>query len=505
MARPTKRAQPTTTVNPTQAIGRFGRVSKGNRITPNQGKKAATTSPSVAAAASPAATRKRKIQDDGSPITPRTVSFPPNDDDRVAAAPTSSKRACRRTRKPSLPAVEKPVAVSPPKKPSATARRGKVTAGGGAPAPSRRAEPAHEASEGALLAKSGRTVQTRIDDAFNRAAIKAPTAGPGENGLPPHLADLVDLHRAFVKSMTIQMAHSGSNIPVDVRSLAPNISLAWGKRQVTIDDIRRCVALQASAAARSPFLVTDYGRGKVCVELNADASPSVDEDGLCRQFEDGLRRVCADRARDDGDAMTDGDDVGVSLDALSLADLPRADIANRDLGLGANPILARGQRALTELHNDVVARQQDRDARKQAAPMLNRDGSRMSLLDRLRHRQLARDSARLPPSGPELERRAALSRVADVSSTISMLSLSKPASLPRQAFPMAAVLDRLRDSLRVPVSREEAAACVRVIASEVAPEWLRVVSLGGRENVVIQRNMQPVDRVLRERVDKLSV
>jgi hypothetical protein len=127
----------------------------------------------------------------------------------------------------------------------------------------------------------------------------------------------------------------------------------------------------------------------------------------------------------------------------------------------------------------------------------------MSLLDRLRLKQLAKANEPLPPSGPELQRRAALNRVVDVTATISMLSLSNPMSLPRQAFTMAVILEKLKDSLRMPVSKEEGAACVRLIASEVAPEWLRIVTIGGRENVVVQRHSQPVDRVIQERVQKL--
>ncbi|KAG8428555.1 hypothetical protein J3459_003832 [Metarhizium acridum] len=127
----------------------------------------------------------------------------------------------------------------------------------------------------------------------------------------------------------------------------------------------------------------------------------------------------------------------------------------------------------------------------------------MSLLDRLDTSSSPRRTSPLPPSGPELQRRAALNRVVDVAATISMLSLSNPLSLPRQAFTMLAISDKLRDSLRVPLSAEEGIACVRLIATEVAPEWLRIVAIGGRENVVIQRHGQPIDRVIHERVQKL--
>ncbi|KAG4218456.1 hypothetical protein PC116_g33064 [Phytophthora cactorum] len=61
----------------------------------------------------------------------------------------------------------------------------------------------------------------------------------------------------------------------------------------------------------------------------------------------------------------------------------------------------------------------------------------------------------------------------------------------RVSFTMTATLEKLKDSLRMGVSREEGAACVRLLASEVAPEWVRVVAIAGRENVVLETDRQP--------------
>uniref|UniRef100_A0A8H7KBR7 DNA replication factor Cdt1 C-terminal domain-containing protein n=1 Tax=Bionectria ochroleuca TaxID=29856 RepID=A0A8H7KBR7_BIOOC len=301
----------------------------------------------------------------------------------------------------------------------------------------------------------------------------------------------------------LHVAHSRSTAPVDVRSIAPNISMAWGKRQVTVEDIQRCIAIQSSAkyGYTSPFIVSDYGRGKICVEIDSQHNAAgINEDRLCKQFEESLRHICTERTVDE---MTD---VDITFENLSLADLPKAAIKNKDLGLNANPMLAKGQRTLSSLKSDLATREQEKQTKQEALsnnPMLNPDGSKMSLLDRIRLKQLVKDNGPVPPSGPELQRRAALNRVMDVSATLSMLSLSNPVSLPRQAFSMAAVMDRLKDSLRMPISKEEATTCIRLLATEVAPEWIRIVALGGRENVVLQRNMQPVDRVLNERVQKL--
>ncbi|KAF4977837.1 hypothetical protein FZEAL_5680 [Fusarium zealandicum] len=462
-----------------QTISNFTRVSKAHpQGLDASGKKI------VESKATATTTRKRKASAAGEEAhprtTPRTFTFPPSSDDELAGP---VKRACRR---------QEPVITQPTK--NATITKGKRTAR----TPSSRVASAHKPSESTLIAKTkrqGRTVQTKLDDVFKK--LSKPVVGKADT-LPPHLADLVDLHRAFVKTIMIQFAHNGSNSPIDIRTLSPHISRSWGKRQVTVDDIRRCIAIQTSTKNKtvSPFMVSDYGRGKICIELSSHDGIPVHEDRLYQQFEENLRAFCTERSADEMD-------VDLPLDILSLTDLPQVAITNMDIGAKGNLLLSKGQQALSELKSGIAAKQQAKQATPSNNPLLNPDGTKMNLLDRLRAKQLAKANEPLGPSGPELQRRAALNRVVDVSATISMLSLSNPMSLPRQAFTMGVILEKLRDSLRMPVSKEEGAACVRLIASEVAPEWLRVVTIGGRENVVVQRQSQPVDRVIQERVQKL--
>ena len=344
-------------------------------------------------------------------------------------------------------------------------------------------------------AKKTKPDSDRVDQLFQRAKD---AAGPKEPELPAHLAELASLHEAFLKIISIQFAHNGSNAPVDVRVLCPNISRTWGKRTVTLDDIRTCVAVEGlKSDAPSPFIIINYGSGKVCVELGSgyDAA-SVQSDELCQRFKDNLRGLCAQRATDE---MTDLD---IPLANLSLAELPMAPVTPRGAAAGVNPMLARGHRALADLKSGIAAKHQDKHAQIATnANMANPDGTKMSLLDRVRAKALARSQLPAAPTGPEMQRRAALQRVPDVAATISMLSLQDP--MPRLAFPMGSLVTKLRDSLAMPVSSEEGAACVRLIADEVAPSWIRIVKIGGRENVVVQRAGQPVDRVIRERVAEL--
>ncbi|KAM0200307.1 hypothetical protein ACHAPA_003356 [Fusarium lateritium] len=476
MPRPARRKQAVPSA--AQSISNFTRVSKVQ--IPNDAAKKITETRSTPI------TRKRKAAEDEEDAHPRTkartTSFAPSSEDELV---TPVKRSLRRQE-----SVISPVTKDLP------AGKGKRTA---KTTPSR-AKAAHKPVSSTPLSESkrqGKTVQTKLDGVFKK--LGKPVAD--KDALPPHLGELVDIHKAFVKTIMIQLAHNGNNSPIDLRTLTPHVSQSWGKRQVSIEDIRRCIAIQSSAKhnVHSPFMIADYGRGKICVERSSADMAPIHEQRLLTQFEINLRSLATERSADDMD-------VDLPLDNLSLNELPQVDIKNMDNRTTANPILNKGQRALSVLKNDIANKQQEKEAKQNTPsnnPLLNPDGTKMSLLDRLRAKQLAKANGPLPPSGPELQRRAALNRVADIAATISMLSLSNPMSLPRQAFTMAVIMEKLKDSLRTPVSKEEGADCVRLIASEVAPEWLRVVTIGGRENVVVQRNNQPVDRVLQDRVQKL--
>lgn len=484
----------------TQSISNFTRVSKTNVPSP-AGKKPVIVEATTTNTPSP---RKRKLSDEADQSShpraaPRTVSFAPSsDEEETAVVSPRSKRACRRQQEPVLATKPTIASAAPAPKPL----KGKKVA----KTPTKTTTRKHKASEDTLLSKSNKSVQTKLDGIVvrrNAGSKQSSTAAPG---LPQHLSDLVELNKAFLRTISIQMAHNGSNVPIDFKAVSSDISLSWGKRQIKIEDVLRCVAVQSASedgANASPFIVTDYGRGKVCIELGPgrQGNAAVDEAKLVRQFEENLRALRPHRSQDRSAAADDIADI--SLDNLSLADLPRADIVNRDLGIKAHPSLAKGSRVLSDLKTGLAAKQQVKEAKQMAAPTLNPDGTKMSLLDRLRLKQLAKENGPVPLSGPELQRRAALNRVVDVSATISTLCLSNPYSLPRQSFTMAAIQDSLKDSLRVPISKDEAAAAVRLLASEVAPQWLRLVTIGGRENVLVQRDWQPGNRDIQQKVSQL--
>lgn len=323
--------------------------------------------------------------------------------------------------------------------------------------------------------------RTRIQPRQARAIVEQ---------LPQELVDLLSLHTALLKSLTLQYAHNGSNVPVDIRSICPGVAQSWGKRKVTSEDIQRCVGVLGCTSdnhTSSPFVLCDYGRGKLCIELTPEASSAhLDEERLNNTFESNLRSLWS--LRKDSDAHS------------FLSTLPRATVTTR---ASAVPLLVKGRNALDELKSDLAKRQAEKKARAQALPACNADGTKMSLLDRIKRKELVLSQCAAPPSPAELRRRAALHRAEDVAGVVGMLAMATAEGRARISITMPALLVKLKDSLRTPLSQEDGACCVRLLAAEIAPEWLRIVTIGGKENVVIQCAMQPSKAVVGQRVEAI--
>ncbi|ROW13386.1 hypothetical protein VPNG_05506 [Cytospora leucostoma] len=351
------------------------------------------------------------------------------------------------------------------------------------------------------------------EEEYSAATTPDPESKP-VRALPQELLDIVSLYTAFLKTITVHYAHNGTNTPVDLRQISQPVSLAWGKRRISLADIRRCVGIMdiEPSSTKSPFYLVDYGNKKTCVELRDEhRGRPLDERGLVSVFEanvryiwEGLSDAAAATARDDMTAFVLG--------------LPKSPVQTCEALSKASSALARGQRAMQELKAGVAARKEEEQAATRAATApttttttnsAGQPATKLSLLDRLRLKET--HLAQLAATGPtraDLERRAALQRAGDVAAVIAMLSRAASSSSPgggaRVSFTMAALLQRLGDSLRLPVSREEGAACVRVLAGEAAPEWLRIVVAAGRENVVVQVGRAPSAGALAERVRVLS-
>ncbi|KAI1353599.1 hypothetical protein F5Y01DRAFT_276633 [Xylaria sp. FL0043] len=313
---------------------------------------------------------------------------------------------------------------------------------------------------------------------------------PGE--LPQEVIDLIDLHTAFLKTLTLHYAHNGSNVPADLRILCPNVARAWGKKKVTDADIRVVMGILGSSSSSpnsSPFSLSNYGRGKICIEINQSRNfGPLSEDKLNALFRTNITSLWTTfLASENGNARSAATEF--------LPTLPKAPVTLCESLAKASPIMLKGQQRLEDLKHGIAIKKQEKTTPKLATAdttMKNADGTKMSLLDRIRMKSLQKAAMPAGLSPAQLERRGALQRVEEVSALIGMLSRasSEGGMGGRISFTMAALLEKLKDSFRMGISKQEGAVCVRLLANEVAPEWIRVVTLSGRENVVVETSVQ---------------
>ncbi|KAI1284021.1 hypothetical protein F5Y07DRAFT_97344 [Xylaria sp. FL0933] len=333
------------------------------------------------------------------------------------------------------------------------------------------------------------TADTSVAGSDNELDI-TPTK-PGE--LPQEVLDLIDLHTAFLKTLTLHYAHNGSNVPADLRILCPNVARAWGKKKVTDADIRVCMGILNHSSASpnsSPFSLSNYGRGKICIEINQSRNfGPLSEDKLNALFRTNITSLWTTFLASDNENAR-------SAATEFLPTLPKAPVTLCESLAKASPIMLKGQQRLEDLKHGIAIKKQEKSATTKLATadttMKNADGTKMSLLDRIRMKSLQKAAMPAGLSPAQLERRGALQRVEEVSALIGMLSRasSEGGMGGRISFTMAALLEKLKDSFRMGISKQEGAVCVRLLANEVAPEWIRVVTLSGRENVVVETSCQ---------------
>lgn len=322
------------------------------------------------------------------------------------------------------------------------------------------------------------TANTSIADSEAESEIEL-TAAPK---LPNEVLSLIHLHTAFLKTLTLHFAHNGTTVPADLRTLCPNIARSWGKKAVSEADLRLCVGIHSLNAKRRLFSLSNYGRGKICLEVDAaQVSGPLREKQLSVDFRsklEGLWTRFASRGDRDAARFLDG--------------LPKAPVAVCESVAKASPMVAQGQKRLEELKQGMAVKKLEKENKPAAVvePPANPDGPKLSLLDRIRQKQLQKASVPAGLSPAQRERVAALQRVSEVASLIGMLSRASAAGQGRISFAMAVMVEKLKDSFKMGISKDEGVVCVRLLAQEIAPEWIRVVTIGQRENVVVETGRQ---------------
>ena len=328
------------------------------------------------------------------------------------------------------------------------------------------------------------------------ASTPSPTQSSTSQDLPTELLDLINLHAAFLTALSLHYAHNGTHSPADLRLLCPDVSRAWGKRRVVLDDIRRTIGVlnvnipDGSKDHRiSRLSLSDYGHGKICIEIRTNAGKvgrvprPVNENHLNEIFVRGLKALWEEKA----ETKISSNDFIESLPIEPITTCPSL--------LKMSPLLAKGQRRLEEMKAGIMVKKEAK-----VAETITTNGAKPTLLERLRAKQLHQSTLPPPPSKAELARKQALQRVEEVVSVLTILSTSSSVGQQRISFTLPTVLGKLRDSFKTPMSKEEGTTCVRLLAAEIAPEWVKIVKMGKVEALVVNRDERPRESDIKDRV-----
>lgn len=313
--------------------------------------------------------------------------------------------------------------------------------------------------------------------------------------LPIELLDLINLHAAFLTALSIHYAHNGTHSPADLRALCPDVSRAWGKRKVVLGDIRRTLGVMNTQISgdkkdsRIPELsLSDYGHGKICIEVKSAPGK---RGGMVRPVNEDLLNDVFIRALER--SWMQKEEVIEMKEWIE--GLPLEGITICSSLLKMSPLLAKGQRRLEDLKVGITVKEV-----KTKVQEVNADGKKMTLLERLRAKQLHQSTLPAPPSKTELARKAALQRMDEVVAVLTILSTSSSIGQQRVSFTLPTVLGKLKDSFKTPLSKEEGERCVRLLAADIAPEWVKIVKMGKIEALVVNRDERPSELNIRNRI-----
>ncbi|KAL2885366.1 hypothetical protein HOO65_080316 [Ceratocystis lukuohia] len=323
---------------------------------------------------------------------------------------------------------------------------------------------------------------SRIEDFFK--AVRRKT----KSGLPVEFDDFLGLHTAFMRTVVLQIAHNGSSDILKLREVLPQVTRYWGKRLVTIEDMRRIVAIQTYNGCASPFDVMEFG-SLMCLRLTTDRA--IDVAAVCNAFEQNLRALCTERISERVPMPTSAEEIEVSFDSLSLSDLPQAPIKRQAMTTAPK---ATRPNVLEQLRAAVA-----RPAHSVIPTTDPTTGKPLTMLQRIRLKEAA--ARQNLNSTADMARKDTLLRAEHIAGTLEMMLQVNGMS--RQSFPLAAAMVRIIDSFPSPLGQEEARACLDIIAKDVAPEFIKVLNVRGREFLVMERDMFPGTSVIHNRIAKL--
>ncbi|KAL2803376.1 hypothetical protein BJX63DRAFT_412061 [Aspergillus granulosus] len=312
---------------------------------------------------------------------------------------------------------------------------------------------------------------------------------------PACVEELLRLHSAFLKAVTIHTAHRGVTAPADLREFLPSVERIWKKRKVVVKDLQRLLWIWEKGGEHGTggmFRLANHGLGRVCLERVVGRTEPVDEAELQTQFEQAVDLLW-EKALDSAEGDETRVDFMATLGLISIQE-----------SLTPFTAFRKGQQRLQDLRGGVIKlktqmlRTEAASDETSAAPKKARDATtnrRQGLLDRIKNKELRQAKLPPPPSKEVLLRRAAAERVEEVAGVLALL---RPAgyvgsgpmarmAAQRTPFRLETIVQNVQDSTRNPISDKEVEACLEILSREdVAGHWVNIVVVNQLKSVVLR-------------------
>ncbi|KAH8423932.1 DNA replication factor Cdt1 C-terminal domain-containing protein [Aspergillus melleus] len=336
---------------------------------------------------------------------------------------------------------------------------------------------------------------------------------------PACVAELLNLHAAFVKALTIHAAHWGPGVPADLRDFLHSVERLWKKRKVVVGDLQRLVWIweqvhvqQQSTTTGPRFRLANYGLGKICLERMSKKEGRVDpvnETELQVQFEQAVELLwekALDAAGGDESRVDFMATLGSSVIHESLAPLST---------------FRKGQQRLQDLKGGVIKLKTERmrktDSEETQTPVKTQSATtsrKMGLLDRIKEKALRQSKLPPPPSKEMIMRGAAAQRTEEV---VGVLSQLRPAgyvgtgpsavvAAQRKPFQLGMIVQNVQDSVRNPISEKEVEVCLEILSRpDIAGQWVNFVTVNHIKSVVLKSCSDVNPKEIGAKVSQLKI
>ncbi|OAX84805.1 hypothetical protein ACJ72_00828 [Emergomyces africanus] len=340
---------------------------------------------------------------------------------------------------------------------------------------------------------------------------------------PQFFHNLITLHSSFLTALSLHYAHNGRSTPADLNQLLPCTEKIWKKRKVEKQDLQRLLyilesgpeisATKMGSSTGTSFRIAQYGARKFCLELlgtstaNNGFGPPFDEAELNDKFSRNLERIWRQWLESSDQQQSNID----FLHAIPLAPIHDSTTSFNSLRTGQQRLLDF-QRGVVGLKATVDNSQSGKHGNTTAARARSSGGTgtagrRNGLLQRIQNKQLKQTTLAPPPSKEAILRHSAVNLIEEV---VGVLILLRPSYSPASSLLLSAghrsssctelatpsckkpyrwntIIQIIQDSLRCPVSKQEAEACLDLLAQpSVAGEWISIVTVNRIKSVVLR-------------------